>query len=123
MYHWMANSSPPWDAYCTLMACCLVALDKMPGVCPVGIGETLRRPLDKLIMRSAGDQSKTTCGNIQLCAGLEAGIEGAPHSKRQRSLERVRKGQSEEEARRPGKDDNNDEAEGEERRTMETDGK
>ena len=37
----MANSSPPWDAYCALMACCLVALDKRPGVRPVGIGETL----------------------------------------------------------------------------------
>ena len=24
----MANSSPPWAAYCVLMACCLVALDK-----------------------------------------------------------------------------------------------
>ena len=34
---WMANSSPPWAAYCALMACCLVALDKRPGVCPVGI--------------------------------------------------------------------------------------
>ena len=35
---WMANSSPPWDAYCTLMKCCLVAFDKSPGVRPVGIG-------------------------------------------------------------------------------------
>ena len=29
---WMANSSPPWAAYCALMACRLVALDKRPGV-------------------------------------------------------------------------------------------
>ena len=39
---WMAKSSPPWAAYCALMTCCLLALDKIPGVRPVGIGETLR---------------------------------------------------------------------------------
>ena len=43
MADWMANSSPPWVSYHALMACCLVALDKRPGVCPVGIRETLRR--------------------------------------------------------------------------------
>ena len=36
---WMAYSSPPWDAYCDLLACCLVVMDKRPGVQPVGIGE------------------------------------------------------------------------------------
>ena len=35
---WMANSSSPWAAYRALMACRLVALDKRPGVRPVGIG-------------------------------------------------------------------------------------
>ena len=38
---WMAKSSPPWAAYRALMACRLVALDKRPGVRPVGIGEEL----------------------------------------------------------------------------------
>ena len=42
---WMAKSSPPWAAYCALMSCRLVALDKRPGVRPVGIGETLRQAL------------------------------------------------------------------------------
>ena len=42
---WMANSSPPWAVYRARMACRLVALDKRPGVRPVGIGETLRRAL------------------------------------------------------------------------------
>ena len=59
MDYWMANSSPPWAAYCALMACCLVALDKRPGVRPVGIGQTIRRALAKLVMRAAGDQAKT----------------------------------------------------------------
>ena len=56
------------------MDCCLVALDKRPGVRPVRIGETLRRDLDKLIMREARDQVKTACGNLQLCTGLKAGM-------------------------------------------------
>ena len=70
----MANSSPPWAAYRSLMACLLVALDKRPGVRPVGIGEMLRRALAKLAMRADGDQAKTVCGNLKLCAGLKAGI-------------------------------------------------
>ena len=89
---WVDNSFPtPWAAYCALMACRLVALDKSPGVHPVGIGETLCRSLAKLVMREVGDQAKTACGNIQLCAGLEASLEGATHPVGQRSLERVRR--------------------------------
>ena len=72
------------------MSCRLVALDKRPGVRPVGIGETLRRSLAKLIMRAAGEQAKTSCGNIQMCAGLEAGIEWATHAVGHRRVERVR---------------------------------
>ena len=79
---WMANSSPPWAAYCTLMEFRLVTLDKRLGVCPVGIGETLRQALAKLVMRAAGDQAKTVCGNLYLCAGLEAGIEGGDPCRR-----------------------------------------
>ena len=94
---WMANSSPSWSAYRALMACRLVALDKRPGVRPVGIGETLRQALAKLVMRAAGEQAKTACGNLQLCAGLEAGIEGATHTVGQRRVERVRERRVEEE--------------------------
>ena len=75
LVYWMANSSPPWAAYCALMECCLVALDKRPGVRPVGIGEMLRRAFAKLVMREAGEEAKRACGNLQLCAGLKAGIE------------------------------------------------
>ena len=87
---WMANSSPPWAAYLALMACRLGALDKSPGVRPVGIGETIRRALADLVMRSAGDQANTACGNLQLCRGLEAGIEGETHAVGYRRLERLR---------------------------------
>ena len=87
---WMANSSPPCTAYCALMECHIVAPNKRPGVRPVGIWETLRRVLAKLLMRAARDQAKRACGNLQLCAGLDAGIEGATHNVGQRRMERVR---------------------------------
>ena len=92
---WVANSSHPWSAYLALMACCLVALDKSPGVRPVGIGETLRRAMPKLVMRATGDQAKTVCGNLQLCAGLEANIEGETHPVGKERLERVIRRRSE----------------------------
>ena len=94
---WMDNSSPPWAAYPALMACRLVALDKSPGVRPVGIWETLRRALAKPVMKAAGYQAKTACGNLQLCAGLGAGIEGATPAVGQRRLEGVRRRRNEEE--------------------------
>ena len=50
-------------------------------------------------MRESGDQVKTACGNLQLCAVLKAGIEGATHAVGQRILERVwsQRGDEEEE--------------------------
>ena len=79
------------------MACRLVALDKTTGVRPVVIGDTLCRALAKHVMREAGDQAKTVCGNFQLCTDLKAGIEGATHAIRKRRLDRVRIIRSEEE--------------------------
>ena len=42
---WLSNERPPWAAYCALMSVRLIALDKSPGIRPVGIGETWRRLL------------------------------------------------------------------------------
>ena len=53
------------------------------------IGETLRQDLAKLVMREAGDQVKTACSNLQLCAGLESSIEVSTHVVGQRRRERV----------------------------------
>ena len=64
-------------------------------MCPVGIGETLCQALAKLVMRASGDQAKMDCGNLQLCVGLEAGIEGATHAVGQRRLKRSRVRRSE----------------------------
>ena len=87
MADWMANSSPPWATYCSLTAFHMVEVDKRPGVRPVGIGETFPRPLENIVMREAGDQAKTECGNLQLCAGLKAGIEGEKHAVENRQIE------------------------------------
>ena len=64
----------------------------------MGIGETLHRALAQLVMRADWDQSKTACGNLQLCTGLQAGIEGAAHAVGKRRLERVIRRRSKEEA-------------------------
>ena len=76
------------------MACCLVALDKRPGVRPVGIGETLRQALAKLVMRAAGDEAKKACGNIHLCAGATHAV----GQRRQARVRAIRKATEEEEA-------------------------
>ena len=75
------------------MACCVVVLDKQPG----GIGETLRRALVKVVMRAAGNQAETACGNLHLCAGLESGIEVATHDVGHQRLARVRERRGDEE--------------------------
>ena len=49
-------------------------------MCTVGIGETLRWDLAKLVMKADGYQANTACDNLHLCADLEAGIEGATHA-------------------------------------------
>ena len=78
--NWLANSHPPWAAYRALMAARLVALDKEPGVRPVGIGEIYRRLMAKTTIKATGTKATVACGSSNLCAGLPAGIEGAVHA-------------------------------------------
>ena len=80
--NWLANTSPPWAAYRAVMANRLVALDKQPGTRPVGIGEVYRRLWAKCLLKAIGSQATAACGNFNLCAGLQAGIEGAVHAVR-----------------------------------------
>ena len=62
-----------------MMCCRLVALDKQPGVRPLGIGEVLRRAITKCALVVCGEDVKAACGSKNLCAGLEDGIEGVIH--------------------------------------------
>ncbi len=65
----------------------LVALDKQPGVRPVGIGECWLRAVSKLVLADCSKEGKAACSSTQLCASLEAGIEGAIHSVRKKAAE------------------------------------
>ena len=77
---WLSTDSPPWAAYRALMSGRLIALDKMPGIRPIGIGETWRRLFAKSVIEDSGAEVVEACGCKQLCAGLKAGIEGAVHT-------------------------------------------
>ena len=63
-----------------LLACRLIALDKNPGVRPIGIGETSRRIISKAILFMVKTDILEAAGNLQLCAGQEAGCEAAVHA-------------------------------------------
>ncbi len=77
---WLSNESPPWVAYRALMCRRLVALDKQPGVCPIAIGEIWHQCIAKSDLAGLEAQAKGACESVQLCAELEAGIEGALHA-------------------------------------------
>lgn len=61
------------------IACRLLALDKCPGVRPIGVGEVLRRIIGKAIMVVVRRDVQQAVGSQQLCAGQEAGCEAAVH--------------------------------------------
>ena len=79
---WISNRPPPWAAYRALMSGRLIALDKSPGIRPVGINETWQRLLAKCLLGVSGQEAKTACGTDQLAGRVEAGIEGEIHAAR-----------------------------------------
>ena len=60
----------------------LVALDKRPGVRPIGVGDTARRVIAKSILMIMRDDILDVTGTLQLCAGQIAGCEAAIHTVR-----------------------------------------
>ena len=66
----------------SLMACRLMALNKNPGVRPIGICETVRRIISKAILSVTKGDIQDAVGTTQLCAGQIAGIETGIHSVR-----------------------------------------
>jgi len=66
-----------------LMACRLIALDKRPGVRPIGIGETVRHIIAKAVLSVISDDIQYAAGSLQLCAGQPSGGEAAVHAMRE----------------------------------------
>lgn len=63
----------------SFLSCRLIALDKNPGVRPIGIGDTARRIIAKAILFvvKLDVQDSEATGSLQLCGGQIAGIEAA----------------------------------------------
>ena len=66
-----------------LIACRLIPADKKPGCRPIGIGEVVRRIIGKCIMAVVKDDVRRAVGNLQVCAGQQAGGEAAVHAMRE----------------------------------------
>ena len=64
-------------------ACRLIALDKNPGVRPIGVGEVIRRIIEKAVLGMLKEDVQRATGYIQLCAGQECGSEAAIHAMRE----------------------------------------
>ena len=77
----------PYAAHRALKTGRLSALDKQPGVRQIGVASAASRLLAKCKLKVVGDDAKAACGNVNLCAGLEAGIKGALHAVRARAAD------------------------------------
>jgi hypothetical protein len=76
----IANTTTPWEDIRALCANRLVALDKKPGVRPIGVSHVLRRVLAKCMVALTKADIEEVCGNEQLCAGASNGTEAAIHA-------------------------------------------
>ena len=76
----MCNQILPWSKVRVLVSGRLIALDKCPGLRPIGIGECLRRIICKSLAEFTKIDLKETCSIDQLTCGLKAGVEGATHA-------------------------------------------
>ena len=63
-----------------LVSCRLIAVDKIPGVCPIGVGEVVRHTIAKAVLSIIGSDIQRAAGPLQLCGGQTCGIETAIHS-------------------------------------------
>ena len=73
----IATSNVDPNGLAAYTACRLIALNKNPGVRPIGVGEAARRIIGKAILKVIKPDVLKVTGNLQLCAGQEAGAEAA----------------------------------------------
>ena len=77
--NWIANQRPPWASYRVFMSVCLIALDKLPAVHPVLVGETCRRVFKKCVLEVTGPEATNAFQDDQLCDRIKVVIDGAVH--------------------------------------------
>ena len=58
----------------------MINLNKYPGVCRIGIGETLSKIIRKAVCLVTSIDAALMCGSDQMSAGLKTGIGGAIHA-------------------------------------------
>ena len=68
IFEWLANGSPPWADYFAFMSGRLIALDKQPGIRPVGVGEIWRRLFAIILFKVMGSEATMAFQDDQLCA-------------------------------------------------------
>ena len=61
----------------------LIALDKCPGVRPIGVGEVIQRIICKAVLSVLKFDILEAASSLQLCAGQDAGNEVAVHAMRE----------------------------------------
>ena len=71
----------------SFLACHLVALDKNPGIIPIGICETLRSIIAKSVLSITRPDILDDSGSLQLCVKEIAGVETDIHTVRSSSNE------------------------------------
>ena len=69
----------PGASYCEFMPGRLIAIDKQPGVRPVGFGETWRRLFAKIVLKFIQPESTLACQYDKMCSVLKVVIDGTVH--------------------------------------------
>ena len=79
----LASTSLDPAGLAPFLSCRLIALNKNPGVRPIGVCGVIRRIIAKAILKVVRGSVEEACGLTQKCSGLPAGIEAAAHAMQQ----------------------------------------
>ena len=61
------------------LACHLIPLHKIPGLCPIGLGKIHRQIAGKVFIAAGRNDVISSVGSLKICAGHEAGCETVAH--------------------------------------------